>query len=316
MSEARKPKSSRDGFGEGLLEAGRADERVVVLCADLTDSVRAGWFKREFPERFFSLGVSEQDMMGTAAGLALGGKIPFACTFSAFAAGRVWEQIRVSLCYMKLDVKIGASHGGITVGEDGATHQALEEIAILRSLPNMTIVVPADADEARRATVQAVTYPGPVYIRTSRNSVPFVTGGDEAFQIGRAAILRQGDDITLIACGQLVYQALEAAKVLAARGIEARVVNMHTIKPLDEEAVLAACRDTGAVVTCEEHTIIGGLGGAVAEVVCKKCPVPVEMVGTRDVFGVSGSPTELLHVFELDADAIVRAAERIIQKKQ
>lgn len=314
---ADKPKATRDGFGEGLVELGKTNKDVVVVSADLTESTRAGWFKKEFPDRFFALGIAEQDMFGTAAGLALSGKVAFACTFAVFASGRAWDQLRVSLCYMDLNVKIGATHGGISVGPDGATHQALEDIAIMRALPNMKVIVPADSYEAKKATIAAALCQGPVYIRTGRSAVPYVSAPDDDFKIGKAKMLVNGKDVCIIACGVMVYNAIEAAKALKEKGISARVLNMHTIKPIDEQAVIAATKDTGAIVTCEEHSVIGGLGSAVTEVMAKKGPcAPVEMIGTQDVFGESGEPDELMKKYHLMPEDIVVAAQKAIKRKK
>lgn len=310
-----KMRPTRDGFGEGLVEVGATNEDVVVLSADLTDSTRAGWFKAKYPERFFAMGVSEQDMFGTAAGLALSGKVAFACTFGVFASGRAWDQIRVSICYMNLDVKIAGSHGGISVGADGATHQALEEITLMRALPNMTIVVPADFIQAKKATIEAVSYTGPVYLRLGRCPVPIITKEDDPFEIGKAQVLKEGDDVTIFACGFMVYQALVAVEILEAKGISVRLVNLHTPKPIDREEIVKSARRTGAVVTCEEHTVMGGFGSAVAEVLARGCPVPIEMVAIMDRFGESGEPDELMETFQLTPHHIERAAQEVIKRR-
>jgi transketolase len=307
---------TRDGFGEGLVELGRQDKNVVVLSADLTDSTRAGWFKKEFPGRFFGFGVAEQDMFGAAAGLALMGKIPFACTFGVFASGRGWDQIRISIAYMNLNVKIGGSHGGVSVGPDGATHQALEEISLMRILPNMTVVVPVDTLEAKKATIESAKIPGPVYLRLGRNPVPAMTKKEDFFKIGKANVLRDGADVTIIACGQMVYETLIAAETLQKDRISARVINLHTPKPIDKEAIIKAAKETGAVVTVEEHTIAGGMGSAVAEVLAQEWPVPVRMIGIRDRFGVSGEPDELFEYFGLKAENIVKAAREALRLKR
>ena len=311
-----KTASTRDGFGEGLVELGRDNKDVVVLSADLTDSTRAAWFKKQFPERFFGLGVAEQDMMGAAAGFALMGKIPFACTFGVFASGRAWDQIRVSIAYMNLNVKIAGTHGGISVGPDGATHQAVEEIALMRIIPNMTIVVPADALEARRATIEAAKIKGPVYLRLGRSGVPVVTKPEDIFKIGKANTLREGKDLTIFACGQMVSEALWAADELVKSGIKARVINLHTPKPIDRDAIINAALETGAIVTAEEHTVMGGMGSAIAEVVIQACPVPMKMVGMQDRFGCSGEPDELFKYFGLTAADIVKAAREVLQMKK
>lgn len=308
-------KPTRDGFGEALIELGAKREDVVVLCADLTDSTRAGWFKKYYPERFFGFGVSEQDMMGTAAGLALAGKIPFACTFGVFAAGRAWDQIRVSIAYMNLNVKIVGSHGGISVGEDGTTHQAIEEITLMRILPNMTVIVPCDAIEAKKATLASCDYQGPIFLRLGRNPVPIITEKTSPFEIGRANILRDGTDLTIISCGHLVHEALLTYEILKKENITARVLNFHTPKPIDKEAILDAAKVTGAIVTAEEHLLAGGLGSAVAEVLVEKRIVPMEFVGMRDRFGESGSPQELFKFFKLTAEDIAEAARRALRRK-
>ena len=307
---------TRDGFGHGLVELGKIDKDVVVLSADLTDSTRANWFKKEFPERFFGLGVAEQDMIGAAAGFALMGKIPFACTFGVFASGRAWDQIRVSVAYMNLNVKIVGTHGGISVGPDGATHQALEEISLMRILPNMTVIVPCDALEAKKATISAANHEGPVYIRLGRSGVPVITKEKDYFKIGKASLLKNGKDVTIFACGQMVYESLVACDSLAAEGIDARLINMHTPKPIDKDCIVKAAKETGAIVTAEEHTIAGGFGSAIAEVVAESCPVPIKFVGVRDKFGVSGEPEELFEHFGLKAKNIVQAAKDAIAMKR
>jgi len=310
------PKATRDGFGEALVELGRTNKDVVVVSADLTESTRASWFKKEFPDRFFALGIAEQDMFGTAAGLALSGKIAFACTFAVFASGRAWDQARVSLCYMQTNVKIGATHGGISVGPDGATHQALEDIAIMRALPNMKVIVPADSIQAKKATIAAAAIPGPAYLRFGRSPVPYVTEEKDEFQIGKIDLLKDGKDVAIFACGVMVYNALEAAKALQAKGINAMVFNAHTIKPIDKDVIVKAAQKTGAIVTCEEHSVIGGLGSAVSEVVVKNGPVvPIEMIGTQDIFGESGEPAELMKKYHLAPEDIVVAAEKAIKRK-
>lgn len=308
--------STRDGFGEGLVELGKSNKNIVVLSADLTDSTRAAWFKKQFPERFFGMGVAEQDMMGAAAGFALMGKIPFACTFGVFASGRAWDQIRVSIAYMNLNVKIAGTHGGISVGPDGATHQAIEEIALMRIIPNMTIVVPADGLEAKRATIAAAEIKGPVYLRLGRSSVPAVSKPEDSFKIGKANILRAGKDLSIIACGQMVSEALWAADELAKSGINARVINMHTPKPIDRDAIINACIETGAIVTAEEHTVMGGLGSAIAEVASQSHPVPMKMIGVQNRFGCSGEPDELFKYFGLTAADIVKAARDVLAMKK
>lgn len=314
MSE--KKIATREAYGEALLEAGKKNSQIVVLDADLSKSTKTSVFGEAFPERFFNLGISEQDLIGTAAGLAAAGKMPFASTFAIFAAGRAFEQIRNSVAYSKLKVVVAASHAGITVGEDGGSHQAIEDISLMRSLPNMTVIVPADATETAKAVEAIVDYPGPVYLRLGRLGVPVLFPADYQFTIGKAALLKEGQDATIIATGIMVAEALKAAEKLAAQGLTVRVVNIHTIKPIDQEAVIAAARETGAIVTAEEHSIIGGLGSAVAEVLVENCPVPMERVGVKDVFGESGTPADLLAKFGLTADQLVEAVERVVQRKK
>jgi len=315
MDEKAELRATRDGFGEGLLGAGRENKDVVVLSADLTDSTRAGWFKKEFPGRFFSFGVAEQDMMSTAAGMSMMGKIPFACTFGVFAAGRAWNQLSISVCYMNLNVKIVGTHAGISVGPDGATHQALEEIALMRILPNMTVIVPCDAIEAKKATMYAAKCPGPVYLRLTRSKVPVITKETDRFEIGKANILREGKDLTFVACGTMVDKALGAADILKKEGIGAQVINMHTIKPIDKKAIISAARKTGLIVTCEEHTVLGGLGGAVCEVISQYQPVPVKIIGIQDRFGESGEAEKLFKFFKLTSLDLAKAAREILTKK-
>lgn len=307
---------TRDGFGEALVELGKQNKNVVVLSADLTDSTRAAWFKKNFPDRFFGMGVAEQDMLGTAAGFALAGKIPFACTFGVFASGRAWDQIRISVAYMNLNVKIAGTHGGISVGGDGATHQALEEIALMRILPNMTVIVPCDAVESKKATIEAANVKGPVYLRFGRSGVPVITKPEDPFKIGKASVLREGSDVSIFACGQMVYEALLAHEMLKKEGVSSRVINLHTPKPIDRDAIIKAATQTGAIVSAEEHTILGGLGSAIAEVVVEECPIPMKMVGVRDRFGVSGEPKELFEYFGITAKDIVKAAKEVISKKK
>jgi len=307
---------TRDGFGRGVVELGKKNKNIVVLSADLTDSTRAGWFGEEFPDRFFAFGVAEQDMFGTAAGLALSGKVPYACTFGVFASGRAWDQIRVSVAYMNLPVKIIGTHGGVTVGEDGATHQALEEIALMRVLPHMTVIVPCDALEAKRATIEAASIKGPVYIRLGRSKVPTLTKEEAPFKIGKANLMKDGTDLTIFACGIMVAAALEARETLAKENIEARVVNMHTPKPIDKDAIKKAAKETGAIVTAEEHNIKGGLGSAISEVTSSECPVPIKMVGINDRFGESGTEKDLLRELGLEAKDIVKAAKQVLKMKK
>lgn len=309
-------KPTRDGFGEALVELGRTNKDVVVLSADLTSSVRANWFRDKYPERFFDFGVAEQDMMSTAAGFALSGKIPFAATFGIFAAGRAWDQIRLSVCYMNLDVKIAGSHGGISVGPDGASHQALEEITLMRVLPNMTVIVPCDSEEARLATLAAASHKGPVYLRLGREPFPIITDYKGDYRIGKAVVMADGSDLTIVGTGIMVQEAMKAKEELKKQGISARVINLHTVKPIDRDAIIKAAKETGAVITAEEHTVVGGMGSAVAEVLVENCPVPMRMVGMRDRFGESGEALELMKYFGLSSEGIVKAALEVLKLKK
>ncbi len=307
-------KATREAYGAALAEFG-CDERIVVLDADLSKSTKTETFQKKYPERFFNAGIAEGNMMSIAAGLASTGKIAFASSFAMFAAGRAFEQIRNSIGYPKLNVKIGASHAGISVGEDGATHQCLEDMGIMRTIPNMVILNPADCTEARLAVKAAIEYEGPVYLRFGRLAVPTIFGEDYKFEIGKGVELADGSDLTIIATGLMVPYALEAKTVLAEQGISARVINMPTIKPIDREIIAKAARETGAIITAEEHNIIGGLGSAVAEVVCEEFPVPMARVGTRDVFGRSGVPAKLFEIYGLDTKTIVEKAKEVFAKK-
>jgi transketolase len=307
--------ATREAYGKALVKLGAENPRVVVLDADLSKSTKTADFKKNYPERFFNMGIAEQNLLGTAAGLAASGKIPFASTFAVFATGRAFEQIRNSIAYTKLNVKIAATHAGLTVGEDGASHQAIADIAVMRSLPNMTVIVPADGIEAEKAVLAAAEKEGPIYIRLGRSGVPVLFGEDYDYIIGKAAIMRTGSDASVIACGIMVADALKAAEELAVEGISLRVVNMATIKPIDQEAIISAARETGAIVTAEEHNIIGGLGSAVAEVLAENIPTPLERVGVKDVFGESGKPQELLEKYSLTAKDIKEAVYRVIQRK-
>jgi len=308
-------KATRDAYGETLKDLGAVNKDIVVLDADLSKSTKTNVFAKAYPDRFFNCGIAEQNMIGTAAGLAAAGKIPFASTFAMFATGRAYEQVRNSVCYPKLNVKIAATHAGLTVGEDGASHQTVEDISLMRTLPNMTVIVPADAAETSGAIEFAVKHQGPVYIRLGRMAVPDLFGADYQFELGRASQLREGADVTLIACGLMTAAALEAAELLKADGVEARVLNMATIKPIDAQAIMKAAKDTGAIVTCEEHSIYGGLGSAVAEVLMEHAPAPAERVGILDTFGESGTPAALLKKYKLTAADIVAAAKRVIARK-
>ncbi|MCL6636188.1 MAG: transketolase family protein [Peptococcaceae bacterium] len=308
--------ATREAYGEALVLLGKENPGVVVLDADLAKSTKTANFKKHFPDRFFDMGVAEQSMIGTAAGLAAAGKIPFASSFAVFAAGRAFDQVRNSVAYPKLNVKIGASHAGITVGEDGGSHQSVEDIALMRALPNMTVFVPADAVETHGAVRAAAAIDGPVYIRLGRMGVPVLHGDDFVFSPGKAVTMRRGRDVTIAACGIMVPVALEAAGMLAAEGIEAGVLDFHTVKPLDVEALVEAARTTGAVVTAEEHNIIGGLGSAVAEALGEHFPVPLVRVGIRDTFGESGSPGELLEKYGLTPRHIAAAVKEVLPKKR
>jgi len=308
--------ATREAYGKAIVELGKDNKDVVVLDADLSKSTKTALFAKEFPERFFDMGIAEQNMIGTAAGLSLGGKIPFASSFAIFATGRAFEQVRNSVCYPNLNVKIAATHAGVTVGEDGGSHQTIEDIAIMRVLPNMTVIVPADAVEAGQAIHAAAELKGPCYIRLGRSKVPVIHNDQYQFKIGKAHTARKGEDVTIIACGLMVAEALKAAEELAQEGIEAMVINAATVKPLDEETILQAVKQTGAAVTAEEHSIIGGLGSAVTELLAEHYPVPVKRVGVTDKFGESGSPAELLQHFGLTAEGIRAAAKEVIKRKK
>jgi transketolase len=310
-----KKMATREGYGKALAKLGAEQKNVVVLDADLSKSTKSYEFCKHYPERFFNMGIAEQNLMGTAAGLAASGKIAFASTFAIFATGRAFEQIRNSIAYPKLNVKIAASHAGLTVGADGASHQAIVDMSIMRSLPNMTVIAPADGVEAEKAVFAAAQYEGPVYLRLGRSAVPVIYGEEHEFKIGEASQLREGHDATIIACGIMVAESLQAAEELAEEGLTVRVINMATIKPLDQEAVLRAAKETGAIVTAEEHSIIGGLGSAVAEVLVENVPVPMERVGVKDVFGESGEPEELLVKYGLTIKDIKEAVYRVLQRK-
>ena len=307
--------ATRDAYGEALVELGKQNPNVVVLDADLTKSTKTNLFDKAFPDRHFNMGIAEADMVSTAGGLATCGKIPFLSSFAVFASGRVWEQIRMSVCYPELSVKIVATHGGITVGEDGASHQANEDIAIMRALPNMTVIVPADGIETKKAVFAIAEYDGPVYMRLGRSGVPVLFDEDYEFKIGKANVLREGTDVTLFACGIMTAASLEAANILSGEGISAEVVNLATIKPLDVDTILNSVRKTNCAVTSEEHTILGGLGGAIAEVLVNSYPVYMERVGIADIFGESGKPSDLLKKYGLTSAEIVNAAKLAIQHK-
>ncbi|BDV44338.1 transketolase [Geotalea uraniireducens] len=307
--------ATRDAYGQTLGELGEENRDIVVLDADLSGSTKTGVFAKKFPERFFNMGIAEANMVGTAAGLAAAGKIPFVSTFAVFASGRAWEQIRQSVAYPKANVKIVATHGGVTVGEDGGSHQSVEDIAIMRAIPNMTVIVPADGPETAKAIRAAATMKGPVYIRLGRNKVPTVFADDAPFAVGKGAELAGGSDLTFVTTGLMTAQALVAAERLKAEGVSARVVHLATIKPLDGEILLRAARETGAIVTAEEHSVVGGLGGAVAEFLGEHCPVPLKRVGIYDRFGTSGKAEELLKYFSLMPEDLAEAAREILARK-
>lgn len=305
----------RDGYGEGLVEAGRKNPNVIVLAADLTESMRAHWFKETFPERFVEVGVAEQNLVTIAAGMAAVGKIPFVNSYATFSPGRNWEQIRTTACYNDLPVKIAGGHSGLSAGPDGGTHQALEDIALMRVLPNMVVLVPCDYVEARKSVLAALEHRGPVYIRLSRAATPVFTTGLTPFEIGRAEIFNQGKDVTIIAAGVMVYKAMLAAYELAQSGVEAEVINLASVKPFDENTILESVRKTNAVVTAEEHQINGGVGAVISEFLVEHHPVWMKRVGVEDQFGQSGEPEELFTEYGLTVEAIVRAAKIVIEKK-
>jgi transketolase len=307
--------ATRDAYGVTLAELGEEEPNIVALDADLSGSTKTSLFAKKFPERFFNMGIAEANMMGTAAGLAAVGKIPFVSTFAIFAVGRAWEQMRQSVAYPKANVKIVATHGGVTVGEDGGSHQSVEDIAIVRAVPNMTVIVPADGVETRAAIRAAAAHKGPFYIRLGRNKVPTIFGEDYRFEIGKGSEVAKGSDLTFVSTGLMTAQAIAAAGLLAKEGISARVVHIATVKPLDREIILDAARETGAIVTAEEHSVIGGLGGAVAELLAEQHPVPVKRVGIRDRFGTSGKAEELMKYFGLLPEDLVEAAREVLARK-
>lgn len=308
-------KPTRDGYGLGLLEAGEKDERVVVLCADLAESTRSEGFAKKFPERFIEMGVAEQNMAVVASGLANYGKIPFISSYAVFSPGRNNEQIRTNICINNVPVKIAGAHAGISVGPDGATHQALEDIALMRAQPRMVVIVPCDAEETRKATVAAALNGSPTYIRFGREKSPVFTTKDTPFEIGRALVLRDGKDVAIIGCGMLLYNALIAAEELSGRGINCMVINSHTVKPLDETVIITAAKKCGAVVSVEEHQVAGGLGSAIAECLARNYPVPQEFIGIYDRFGESGKPDELIEAFGMGVESIKKAAEKVLFRK-
>ncbi len=308
-------KDTRSGFGDGLLEAGRKNPNVVGLCADLIGSLKMGAFQKEFPERFFQVGIAEANMIGLAAGMTIGGKIPFTGTFANFSTGRVYDQIRQSVAYSGKNVKICASHAGLTLGEDGATHQILEDVGMMKMLPHMTVINPCDYNQTKAATMAIAEHEGPVYLRFGRPSWPIFTPADQQFEIGKAWHMIDGTDVTIFATGHLVWEAVVAEAMLRAEGISAEVINIHTIKPLDEAAIIASVKKTGCAVSAEEHQLNGGLGDSIAQSLTRNHPAPLEYVGVNDSFGESGTPTELLEKYGLNAENIVKAAKKAIARK-
>ncbi len=308
-------KDTRSGFGDGLLEAAKADNRVVGLCADLVGSLKYNSFVKEFPERFFQSGIAEANMMGVAAGMATAGKIPFVGTFAAFATGRVYDQIRQCVAYSNKNVKICASHAGITLGEDGATHQIMEDIGLMRGLPNMVVVNPADYNQTKAATIAIAKYDGPVYLRFGRPSEPIFTAPDEPFVIGKGIRWNEGNDVTVLATGHMLWRAIKATEELEKQGVSVDLINIHTIKPLDNEMILDSVSRTGAVVTCEEHLFNGGLGDAVAQLLIQNKLVPMEYVAVDDMFGQSGTPAQLMEAYHLTSDAIIEKVRKVITRK-
>ena len=308
-------KDTRSGFGAGLTELGQSNENVVALCADLTGSLKMDDFKKNHPERFFQIGIAEANMIGIAAGMTIGGKIPFTGTFANFSTGRVYDQIRQSVAYSGKNVKICASHAGVTLGEDGATHQILEDIGLMKMLPGMTVINTCDYNQTKAATLAIAEFEGPVYLRFGRPKVANFTPENGKFEIGKAVLLTEGTDVTIIATGHLVWEALQAAEQLNEKGISAEVINIHTIKPLDEEAIIASVKKTGCVVTAEEHNFLGGLGESVSRTLVEHFPAPQEFVATKDTFGESGTPEQLMEKYGLNAEAIVKASEKVLNRK-
>lgn len=308
-------KDTRSGFGDGIVEVARKNPNIVALTADLAGSLKLNQFIKEFPERFIQVGIAEANMIGIAAGLTIGGKIPYTTTFANFSTGRVYDQIRQSVAYSGKNVKICASHAGLTLGEDGATHQILEDIGLMKMLPGMTVIVPCDYNQTKAATIAIADYIGPVYFRFGRPSWPIFTSADEKFVIGKAQQFSEGNDVSIFACGHMVWKAIEAGKALEEKGISAEVINIHTVKPLDTEAVIKSIRKTRCAVTVEEHNIIGGLGDAIAQTASTSFPIPIEYVGTRDTFGESGTPTQLLTKYGLDTPNVIDAVQKVISRK-
>ncbi len=308
-------KDTRSGFGDGMHELGKSNPNVIALTADLAGSMKLNAFMKDFPDRFIECGIAEANMIGIAAGLTIGGKIPYTTTFANFSTGRVYDQIRQSVAYSGKNVKICASHAGLTLGEDGATHQILEDVGMMKMLPGMTVIVPCDYNQTKAATIAIAAYEGPVYLRFGRPVWPIFTSAEEKFEIGKAQFFSRGTDVSIFACGHMVWKAIEAGIILEEKGISTEVINIHTIKPLDEEAVLASLRKTKAAVTVEEHNVLGGLGDSIAQVAARYAPTPIEYVGTQDTFGESGKPLDLLKKYGLDTPDIVAAAEKVIKRK-
>ncbi len=308
-------KDTRSGFGAGLLEAGKQNENVVALCADLTGSLKMDAFQKEFPERFFQVGIAEANMIGIAAGLTIGGKIPFTGTFANFSTGRVYDQIRQSVAYSDKNVKICASHAGLTLGEDGATHQILEDIGLMKMLPGMTVINPCDYNQTKAATIAIAKHEGPVYLRFGRPTVPVFTDADQKFEIGKAWMVNEGKDVSIFATGHLVWKAIEAGEKLAEMGIDAEIINIHTIKPLDAQAILQSAAKTGCVVSAEEHNRLGGLGDSIAQVLAQNLPTPQEYVAVNDSFGESGTPDQLMEKYGLSTEAIIAAVQKVLARK-
>lgn len=315
FSKTIKQIPTRHGYGDGLVAAAEKDESVVVLCCDLAESTRSHLLREKFPDRFIEVGIAEQNMAGLAAGMALSGKVPFIASYAMFNPGRNWDQIRNGVCYNNVNVKIVGAHAGVSVGPDGATHQAIEDIALTRVIPNLIVVAPCDYEEAKKATLEIAKIVGPCYIRLGREATPIMTTSATPFKIGRAEIFREGKDVTIVACGPLVYQALLAARELERQKISARVINNHTVKPLDAVTLLKAAKETGAFVTAEEHQKNGGMGGAVCELLAENYPIPVERVGVNDRFGESGPPEVLLEKFGLTAPSIIKAVKKVLKRK-
>ena len=307
-------KDTRSGFGDGIVEAARSNPNIVALTADLAGSLKLNQFIKEFPDRFFQCGIAEANMIGVAAGMTIGGKIPFTTTFANFSTGRVYDQIRQSVAYSEKNVKICASHAGLTLGEDGATHQILEDIGMMKMLPGMAVIVPCDYAQTKAATIAVADYKGPVYLRFGRPAWPIFTSA-LPFEIGKAQFFSEGADVSIFACGHMVWKAIEAGKILWEKGIQAEIVNIHTIKPIDEESILRSIRKTKCAVTAEEHNIIGGLGDSIAQIAARHSPIPIEMIGTKDTFGESGTPTQLLQKYGLDTPNIVDAVQKVMGRK-